>query len=327
VASGEKHTKETDPYQPDGPGWYPDPWSATGTGERYFDGKRWGTSERPRARHTVDPGPRAKPTIKARMPRFRTVAIFAVIGALAIALWLVQGSSRNSSEPAAAFAHPPAGTEEAARRLEPVAPRVTGTGQYEFIQHQPGAPNTPVAFDPCRPVHYVINPDGAPTDGVATVQGAFTRLQEATGLRFVSDGVTTEVPTRDRAPYQPQRYDGSRWAPILVAWSDETRFPALAGYVSGVSSPAPVTLSDGRSVYVTGTVVLDEDALADAALPDRALARAVILHELGHAVGLGHTSDRSQLMFSEAQLNVVDYGAGDLRGLALEGSGECFPEV
>ena len=39
---------DTDQYQPDAPGWYPDPWSATGGGERYFDGKRWGTNERPR---------------------------------------------------------------------------------------------------------------------------------------------------------------------------------------------------------------------------------------------------------------------------------------
>src|SRR5437763_9479857 len=38
---------------PDVPGWYADPWSATGTGERYFDGKRWGTTERPLGRHTA----------------------------------------------------------------------------------------------------------------------------------------------------------------------------------------------------------------------------------------------------------------------------------
>jgi hypothetical protein len=35
------------------PGWYPDPFSATGDGERYFDGKGWGSTEWPRGRHTV----------------------------------------------------------------------------------------------------------------------------------------------------------------------------------------------------------------------------------------------------------------------------------
>jgi hypothetical protein len=46
--------------QPSAPGWYPDPWSATGAGERYFDGDRWRTTERPleqdtTALETVDP--------------------------------------------------------------------------------------------------------------------------------------------------------------------------------------------------------------------------------------------------------------------------------
>ena len=41
------------PEKPSGPGWYPDPWSADGKGERYFDGKHWGSTERPRGRHTT----------------------------------------------------------------------------------------------------------------------------------------------------------------------------------------------------------------------------------------------------------------------------------
>lgn len=36
--------KSGDP--PSEPGWYPDPFSATGTGERYFDGKKWTSNDR-----------------------------------------------------------------------------------------------------------------------------------------------------------------------------------------------------------------------------------------------------------------------------------------
>jgi predicted Zn-dependent protease len=57
------------------------------------------------------------------------------------------------------------------------------------------------------------------------------------------------------------------------------------------------------------------------------VVRAIILHELGHLVGLDHTSDRGQIMFSEAEFNVRDYAPGDLRGLARLGTQACFPGV
>ena len=39
------------------------------------------------------------------------------------------------------------------------------------------------------------------------------------------------------------------------------------------------------------------------------------------------TPDRSQIMFSESQLNVRDYADGDRRGLAVMGTQACVPEV
>ena len=50
---GKKDAGDTD--RPQAAGWYPDPWSATGEGERYYDGKNWGSSARPLARHTQTP--------------------------------------------------------------------------------------------------------------------------------------------------------------------------------------------------------------------------------------------------------------------------------
>jgi predicted Zn-dependent protease len=52
-----------------------------------------------------------------------------------------------------------------------------------------------------------------------------------------------------------------------------------------------------------------------------------VLHEFGHLVGLDHTADPSQVMYSEAQFNVQDYGPGDLRGLAQLGRQACVPEL
>ena len=197
---------DTDPYQPDAPGWYPDPWSATGGGERYFDGKRWGTNERPRARHsthstnvvTMKP-PRAR-GVKASVARFRIPIILVLIGAAAVGLYVLQ-ESRRSGPGSVAFdqdigvTRPPPGTEEAARRLSPVPSTTAGSGRHEFQHLQPGgdastSTGTPVAWDPCRPIHWVYNPAGAPADGLTTVRDGFARLAATTGLRFEYDGTT-----------------------------------------------------------------------------------------------------------------------------------------
>jgi hypothetical protein len=331
------------PESPRAPGWYPDPWSATGTGERYFDGKRWGTSERPRARHSPPPTtnvlplrrpgrlrrvlPRRRP---GRLRRARPLIGLVVLVALAVAIVKFGPHSGSDTPSAATFLGsqvPPASTEESAHALGTPAPVPAGPGGFEFLQHQPRDVEVPVAFDPCRPVHYVVNPAGEPADGQQLVADAITTLHQATGLRFVADGSTTEAPSKQRLAYQPDRYDKSRWAPVLISWQDEQSYPSLAGYIAGIAGPRPWSTSSGQLAYVTGQVVLDRVQLDPAQLPDRSMARAIILHELGHLVGLDHTADRTQIMYSEAEFNVADYGAGDRRGLALLGTQPCVPEL
>ncbi len=202
-----------------------------------------------------------------------------------------------------------------------------GSGRFEFLSNQPGDAATPVAFDPCRPVHYVVNPAGAPSDGLALIKDAVARVSTATGLTFVYDGISNETPDKAREPYQPDRYGKDRWAPVLIAWADEASFPKLAGYVAGIGGPQTVQAPNGRLVYVTGDIVLDSQQLSADEEPDRAQAEATILHEFGHLVGLDHTNDRTQLMFSEAEFNVADFGDGDRRGLARLGTQACFPNV
>ena len=88
---------------PRAPGWYPDPWSATGSGERYFDGKRWGSVERPLGRH-------ASVSLDAREHRRRSrrrrpgLIAFLAIGAIAAAGWFganqlsTKGSRVNTAD-------------------------------------------------------------------------------------------------------------------------------------------------------------------------------------------------------------------------------------
>jgi hypothetical protein len=253
-----------------------------------------------------------------------------VLVGIAVAIVQFRPGSGSSDAPESAQSAelvPPPASGEATHALGTPDPPPAGSGGYELLEHQPDDAAVPVAFDPCRPVHYVVNPAGEPLDGRQLVVSAVARVSRATGLRFVADGTTTESPAKQRESYQPGRYDRDRWAPVLIAWSDEQSFPSLSGYVAGVGAPQPWSTASRHLAYVTGQVVLDRVQLAPAALPDRAQAEATLLHELGHLVGLDHTSDRSQLMFSEAEANVSDYGAGDRRGLALLGTQACVPEL
>lgn len=325
--------KKEDEIRPSKAGWYPDPWSADGSGERYFDGKKWGTSERPFSREATVTKLKSRHSVRARMRPWIPLLIFvaAVLTVWGIGRWRESGrhgATTITLPPVTTrlTRHPPPGVGEAAAPLGQPAPVPAGNGKFAFLEHQPDQPNVPVAWDPCRPIHYVVNPAGAPRDGVALIRASVARLQTATGLHFVYDGTTTERPSNGREQYEPDRYPG-RWAPVLIAWSNDNSFPDLAGSTAGATMPLSWSPDGVNEVYVSGQVVLDSRDLSLKAMPYRPLVRAVILHELGHLAGLEHTSDRRQLMFSEVQFNVGDYQQGDLRGLAKLGTQACFPSV
>jgi hypothetical protein len=213
---------------------------------------------------------------------------------------------------------------EAARvpRGHPLPPPPEG-GPYAFMERQADGV-TPVAYDPCRPVHYVIHPDGEPAGGEEVVAAAIARVSEATGLQFVYDGATDEASTQNRQIFQPARY-GDRWAPVLFAWESDAANPDLAGEIVGEGGSTAVSLGDRPKVFVTGTVSLDAGQFPQILRRRHgtAIAQAIVMHELGHLVGLDHVDDDHQLMYPTSRGDVLDFAAGDLTGLAALGTGRC----
>lgn len=268
--------------------------------------------------------PRRRRHRLARLGRVLTAAV--VLAAVVGGVLLVDRSGVLGGR---ATAYPPGqagpapGFEAADEPLGiPVAPPAGG-GTHAFVALQPGS-DRPVAYDPCRPIHYVVDPDGAPVGSQALLREAFARVTEVTGLQFVDDGATDEPSSEERENYQPDRY-GDRWAPVLVTWETAEDNPDLVT-AAGMAGSSWLSYPGEPSVYVTGSVVLDsEDFEEMLAWPGGwAAARAVVLHEIGHLVGLDHVADPGQLMYPEAGA-VLDFAPGDLTGLAELGRGECVP--
>jgi hypothetical protein len=218
---------------------------------------------------------------------------------------------------------PGGGTE----RLAPAPAAPVGGGPFTFVSLQANGA-TPVAYDPCRAVHYVIRPDQAPAGGEEMIHAAVARLSAATGLQFVYDGPSDEALAGGREAFQPARY-GDRWAPVLVVWQTDAENAALAGDVVGQGGSTSVSLGNGPRVYVTGTVALDAGQFPDILerSDGRAVAEAIVLHEFAHLVGLGHVDDETQLMNPETVPGVTDLAAGDRTGLARLGRGSCEPDL
>jgi hypothetical protein len=192
---------------------------------------------------------------------------------------------------------------------------------YSFLEAQRGGCH-PVRFNPCEPIHYVVNAALAPPGALDDLQEAMRRVEAATGVAFVSDGPTDEPASVNRPTSQPERYR-NRWAPVLIVWDH-----------GGAHRMAPTNPAGGRSfpvdgVSVSGVLVVNVDVIAQ----DHGRSRPadgfgegttwgrVFIHELGHMVGLGHVARSDQIMFTEMGVQEGDaaFHAGDLEGLRLLG--------
>jgi hypothetical protein len=228
---------------------------------------------------------------------------------------------------------PPPGIEEADHRLGAPAPRSVASSSYAFMGK--GTDQPFISYDPCRPIHYVVRPSNAPAGGEQAISEAVAAVHRATGFVFINDGLTDEVPTADRPAYQPQRY-GNRWAPVLFAWETPVEEPQfidslLPGSKTtlGMGGSIAVTVDGKDATYVTGLVRLNAAALGNMSqsTDEASTLSAAVKHELGHVVGLDHVPDPTQLMSATITDQAHDFGAGDLNGMAILGSGKCRPNL
>lgn len=209
-----------------------------------------------------------------------------------------------------------------------LAPLLQGTEESEgpgFLFLDRTDQGVPTRWNPCEPIHYVVNARLAPPGSIPDVHEAVRRISAATGIAFEYEGLTDEEATIYREVFQPERY-GDRWAPVLVAWADpddsDIPFERHDLVAAGVAVPVipPTRLED---VYVSGWVALNADDPNTPGFDLPGQQGPVVLHELGHLMGLGHVDTIGELMHP-AGGGVVDLGPGDREGLRqLGASGGC----
>ena len=193
---------------------------------------------------------------------------------------------------------------------------ISSDGEYAFAATQPDSED-PVAWNPCRPIRYVVNPAGAPDDWERLVEESVERVSTLSGFAFEDEGTTDD---RDFTG----RINGlGRAAPVLIGWAGPDEVPQLAGEVAGLGGSTYVQ-QDGYRRYITGSVTLDVglyDELERRPGGEDTM-RAILMHELGHVLGLGHVTDRDELMYEDS-LGQDDFGPGDREGLARLGQVSC----
>ena len=175
----------------------------------------------------------------------------------------------------------------------------------------------PARWNPCQTITYRVNKAGAPGSAAGDLSEAIRRVAQATGLRLRYLGTTNEV-------YGAR---GFRWdADIDIAWASPGQTRVLNGSSeAGAGGAADGTIRRRQAVYTHGFVVLNRATMSSlpAGFGAGTTQGLVLLHELGHVVGLRHVNATDQIMQPTAQtdLRAALYGAGDLSGLALLGAG------
>lgn len=283
-------------------------------------------------------GPRGSPTGEAEEPdpadlRGDTRFYFLVAGGLAVAVALVAVLAGSLGEGVAAST-PTAGSgsSPSAHTPSPAAAPPHQDADTRFLAtYGTGYPDR---WNPCEPIHWVVNLQSAPAGAMPSVFGAIRRVSKATGIRFEFDGQTRTTPVIQVT--SQMRAPSGAWRPLLISWGDRSLIVKLTHdpiHVGAVGVPRPGS-GPTANEYVSGVVIVNGAIDIPLGFGVRWSLGVVLMHELGHVMGLAHVPSAHEIMWSpnvvgaapRPDIRQSTYGSGDLAGLrALGHDAGCLP--
>lgn len=199
-----------------------------------------------------------------------------------------------------------------------------------------------VRWSPCTitstgtKTHYItyrVNTAGVPSR-VLLVKQALAKLTTASGLQFKYLGQTSYVPhnavihywSGDRVVFDAAQERARTGAELVIAWATRSATNLLTSAEAGVGTVSWSGSYTAQLRIVEGAVVMKRGVALKPGFTAGASVGALLLHELGHAVGLNHVSLRSQIMYPTiGWWTRAAYHYGDLDGLRAVGrAAGCF---
>jgi len=220
-----------------------------------------------------------------------------------------------------------------------LAPASAGSSSYNLsYQTFPDGHRAVARWNPCqKAVTYRVNTtysgstSSARLHALSDVKAAFARLSKATGMTFRYAGSTTSIPKDSGSVNWAARESSGE---IYVAWVKQTTSGGYSdllgqsgsGWAAGSGGYAykfwKVGSDPWRGVTGRGFVVLDsaQNSKFASGFGSGTTRGDLLLHELGHVVGLNHVTTKAQVMYPTIQpKSASGYSSGDALGLSKLG--------